>query len=149
MLFLSAAAGKAFTTVFAGFAFTITSLPNIIFCPALVAGFTFVLIITKPGSVNFPTFTVSLVPISATQSSSFVASLFFISIAVASALAMAPLLMGVPPFIAFMAFMDFGAMGDWRMKRGAARSSGGSLNAVATAQNCSSKLVTEGGTNRY
>merc|ERR1719486_886651 len=35
--FLSAATGKAFTTVFAGFAFTLVSLPKIIFVHAFVA----------------------------------------------------------------------------------------------------------------
>merc|ERR1719195_1735076 len=115
MLFLSAAAGKAFTTVFAGFAFTTTSWPNMIFFPALVAGFTLVLIITRPGSVNLPTLAVSLVPISARQPSAFAATLFLISIAVAMASAMAPLLMGMPPFMAFMDFI-FGAMAAWEVR---------------------------------
>merc|ERR1719162_2927131 len=109
MLFLSAAAGKAFTTVFAGFAFTATSLPNITFLPAFVAGFTFVLIITKPGTVNLPTLTVSLVPISARQSSIFAASLFLTFIAVGVPPFMAFIAVtGVPPFMAFIAFV-FGA----------------------------------------
>merc|ERR1712110_914824 len=44
MLFLIAATGNAFTTVLAALALTITSFPNSIFLPALVAGFTRVLI---------------------------------------------------------------------------------------------------------
>merc|ERR1719240_349773 len=43
-----------FTRVFAGFAFTNTSLPKAIRFPAFVAGFFFSLIIVIPGMVNFP-----------------------------------------------------------------------------------------------
>merc|ERR1719378_177952 len=46
--------GKAFTMVFAGLALTMTSFPNAILLPAFVAGFTRVLILKRPGSVNFP-----------------------------------------------------------------------------------------------
>merc|ERR1719191_1807669 len=62
--FLSADTGKAFTTVLAGFAATVTSLPNIIFLPAFVAGFLFVLIITKPGITNLPALLTCAAPIS-------------------------------------------------------------------------------------
>merc|ERR1712006_76963 len=54
--FFSAAAGKTFTTVFAGFALTLTSLPNIVLTPALVAGFVRVLMRHKPGMANTPVF---------------------------------------------------------------------------------------------
>eukprot|EP00973_Karenia_brevis_P013358 1814116-Karenia_brevis.AAC.1 len=43
-LLFKAATGNAFTTVFAGFALTTTSLPKNIFFPAFVAGFWRVLI---------------------------------------------------------------------------------------------------------
>merc|ERR1712008_74550 len=51
---LNAATAKALTTVLAGFAFTIVSLPNITFLVALVAGFLLVLILARPGMVNTP-----------------------------------------------------------------------------------------------
>merc|ERR1711869_149883 len=60
--FLSAATGKAFTTVFAGFALILVSLPNIILTPALVAGFVRVLMRQTPGRVKTPVFFTSLVP---------------------------------------------------------------------------------------
>merc|ERR1711924_54966 len=59
--FLSAATAKAFTTVFAGFALTLVSLPNIILTPALVAGLTLVLMRQMPGIVKIPVFLTSLV----------------------------------------------------------------------------------------
>merc|ERR1712146_384702 len=46
-LFFSAAKGNAFTTFRAGFAFTITVLPNTSRFPALVAGFVRVLILNN------------------------------------------------------------------------------------------------------
>merc|ERR1711920_767370 len=55
----STLAGKAFTTVLAGFAFTRTTLPNISRLPAFVAGFLRVLIVTRPGTLNLPFFFVS------------------------------------------------------------------------------------------
>ena len=54
--FLIAERQKAFTTVFAGRAFTTTTLPNISRLPAFVAGLSRVLIMQRPGSVNLPTF---------------------------------------------------------------------------------------------
>merc|ERR1719248_410364 len=59
--FLRAATAKAFTTVFAGFAFTLVSLPNITFTHAFVAGLVLVLIRQTPGMVNTPDFLTSLV----------------------------------------------------------------------------------------
>merc|ERR1719394_990330 len=58
---LRAFAGKAFTMVLAGFAFTMTTLPKISRFPALVAFFWRVLIITTPGMTNLPLFFVSVV----------------------------------------------------------------------------------------
>merc|ERR1719198_322482 len=112
--FLSAATGKAFTTVLAGFAATLTSLPNISLLPALVAGFFLVLIITKPGRTNFPALFTCAAPISARASMIFAHSAFFISQAVARASAMPPFARAFPAalatfiaFIAFIAFMAF------------------------------------------
>merc|ERR1719263_1740501 len=51
----------AFTIVFAGFAFTLVSLPNIILTPAFVAGFVRVLMRQMPGMVNTPVFFTSVV----------------------------------------------------------------------------------------
>merc|ERR1719506_1844399 len=67
MLRFRAATAKAFTTVFAGFAFTTTSFPNIILFPALVAGFTLVLILHNPGRVKMPVDFTSPAPISASD----------------------------------------------------------------------------------
>merc|ERR1719488_276485 len=58
---LRAFAGKAFTTVLAGFAFTMTTLPKISRFPALVAFFWRVLIMTTPGMTNLPFFFASCV----------------------------------------------------------------------------------------
>merc|ERR1719394_1963366 len=58
---LTAFAGKAFTMVLAGFAFTMTTLPKISRFPALVAFFCRVLIITTPGMTNLPFFFASVV----------------------------------------------------------------------------------------
>merc|ERR1719188_2772779 len=94
--------------VLAGLALTITSLPKISFFPALVAGFRRVLIMHKPGIVHFPVFFTSCVATLARVSKTFVTSDFLSSVPSARACAKAPLLIGVPPFIAFIAFI--GAM---------------------------------------
>merc|ERR1719222_1643357 len=52
-----AATGKAFTTFFAGLAFTMTTLPKTSLLPAFVAGFIRVLILHKPGRVKMPLLT--------------------------------------------------------------------------------------------
>merc|ERR1719359_2222535 len=120
MDFLSAATGKAFTTVLAGFAATVNSLPNINRLPALVAGFFLVLIMIRPGSTNLPALFTCVAPTSASASMIFEHSAFFISQAVASASAMAPFPRAAPAtlalafigflaFIAFMAFIVFAA----------------------------------------
>merc|ERR1712066_190894 len=104
MLFFKAATQEALTTVFAGFAFTIITLPKTSLLPALVAGFTRVLIMQRPGMVNLPFFT-SLVATSANDSSIFLATAGFTSVAAASAAARAPFDMAAPAFAAFMAPM--------------------------------------------
>jgi len=81
----NAATAKALTTVLAGFAFTIVSLPNITFLVALVAGFLLVLILARPGMVNTPAFFTSAVPTSANEARSLVTTPFFSSAPVASA----------------------------------------------------------------
>merc|ERR1719511_475689 len=75
MLFFNAATQKAFTTLLAGLAFTLTSLLNTVRLPALVAGLTRVLIITNPGIVNLLLVFTSLAPTSARLSSIFFTSL--------------------------------------------------------------------------
>merc|ERR1711970_656513 len=63
--FLSAATAKAFTTVFAGCAFTFFSTPNITLTPAFLAGFPLVLMRATPGMVKMPVFFTSAVAIAA------------------------------------------------------------------------------------
>merc|ERR1712190_487232 len=96
--FFSAATAKAFTTVLAGFALTITSLPKISLLPALVAGFMRVLIMHTPGIVHFPVFFTSCVATLVRVSSTLVTCDFFSSVPSARACARAPLLIGLPPF---------------------------------------------------
>merc|ERR1711920_113817 len=103
--FLSAATAKAFTMVLAGFALTITILPKISFFPALVAGFRRVLIMHRPGMVTFPVFFTSPVATLASVSRTLVTCDFFSSVPSARACAKAPLVNGLPPFIAFIAFI--------------------------------------------
>merc|ERR1712066_96172 len=119
----NAATAKAFTTVFAGFALTTTSLPNIIFFPALVAGFFLVLIMQRPGSTNLPLDFTSVVPTSARLSSSFEQTDLFKSCCVASASAIPPFdSFPVRLFIAFIAFIAFiGAIGQQRGQGAQAR----------------------------
>merc|ERR1719362_1897993 len=105
--FFKAATQKAFTTVLAGLAFTITTLPKISFLPALVAGLTRVLIMHKPGMVNLPTFLVSLAPKAARAFKTDTTCPFFNSASSASFRAMAPLDIARP---VFMPFMALGAM---------------------------------------
>merc|ERR1719203_2771775 len=93
---LIALAGKAFTTVLAGFAFTKTSLPKIILLPAFVAGFLRVLIITKPGTTNLPFFFASAVAMLARVVRTWPATAFFTSQLSAMAAVRALLVMTVP-----------------------------------------------------
>merc|ERR1719191_1882684 len=109
---LSAATGKAFTTVLAGFAFTFISWPKAILTPALVAGLTRVLILQRPGMVKIPVFFTSVVARVAKLSRRPAHTFVFISCCSASVLTSAPLVITLlPDFIAFIAFMLFmGAM---------------------------------------
>merc|ERR1719491_1718967 len=100
MLFLRAATQNALTTVEAGFAFTIITLPKTSLLPALVAGFLRVFNMHRPGMVNLPFFFTSLVANSARLSSAFLHTAGFNSVASASAAAMPDLLMDTTPFIA-------------------------------------------------
>merc|ERR1719384_1376166 len=72
--------GKALTTVLAGLALTMTTLPKTSLLPAFVAGFNRVLIIHKPGSTNFPAFFTSFAPISAKLFTAFAHTAFFSSV---------------------------------------------------------------------
>merc|ERR1719384_457195 len=103
---LRAAVGNALTTVLAGFALTTTSLPNIIFLEAFVAGFLLVLILARPGMVNTPDFFTSAVPTSAKLPKILVTTLFFSSTLVARTSARAPLVM----VFGAAAFIPLGAM---------------------------------------
>merc|ERR1711988_1473776 len=101
---------KAFTTVCAAFAFTLTSLPNAMRLPAFLAGLCLVLIMQMPGIVNLPVPLVSFSASSAKASKTLVISDLFFSHAVAKASAMPLFGMDLTPFfarIAFIAFMDF------------------------------------------
>merc|ERR1711990_331265 len=102
---LSAATGKAFTMVLAGFAFTLISWPNAIRTPALVAGFTRVLILQRPGIVKMPFFFTSVVARVAKLSRSPPCTLVFISCCSARVLTRAPLVMTL--LLDFKAFMAF------------------------------------------
>merc|ERR1711972_914293 len=102
-LFFRAAAGKAFTIFRAGFAFTITTLPKTSLLPAFVAGFVRVFNLHKPGREKRPVLPTSFVAISAKLSMNFEHTDFLSSHDVASASAMAPLVIGLPAvFIVFM-----------------------------------------------
>merc|ERR1719199_469497 len=108
---LRAATAKAFTTVLAGFAFTFTSLPKIFLTPALVAGFTRVLILQRPGIVKMPFFFTSPVASSAKLSRRPDIALVLSSCLSAKALTIAPFDMALAPaFIAFIDFIFFMAM---------------------------------------
>merc|ERR1719385_711007 len=107
--FFSAPTGNAFTTVLAGLAFTTISFPKAITMPALVAGFTRVLIMQSPGMVNLPAFFTSFVATVARVFKIFAASDFLSSCAVAMASARPVLVMrGLLDFKAFIVFI--GAM---------------------------------------
>merc|ERR1712050_618810 len=93
MLALRAATGNAFTIFFAGLALTMVILPNISRLPAFVAGFMRVLMRHRPGTVKMPDFFTSSVAISARLLMTLEATVFFSSHLVATASAMAPLVM--------------------------------------------------------
>merc|ERR1719265_2719852 len=94
--------------VLAGFAFTAIILPKANLVPALVAGFTLVLIITSPGIVNLPLLT-SFVASSVRTSRQPAHCAFLKPVAVASASAM-PLFGKALTLLAFMTFMAFMAV---------------------------------------
>merc|ERR1719433_2031972 len=106
--FFSAATGNALTTVFAGLAFTMTTLPKTSLFPALVAGFLRVLILQMPGKVKTALFFSSPAPISARLARTLETSFFLSSHPVARASAKALLPM-TAPFIALG-----GMLGKWR-----------------------------------
>merc|ERR1719382_1335947 len=91
--------GKALTIFLAGLALTIITLPKTSRLPALVAGFMRVLIRHKPGSVKMPVFATSLVATSDNDPMNLAATDFLSSHAVASASAMAPLVMALAVFV--------------------------------------------------
>merc|ERR1719343_146080 len=93
MLAFKAATGYAFTIFLAGFALTITTLPNTTRFPAFVAGLVRVFSLHKPGSANTPVFLTSCVATSARTLSAFAQTDFFNSQDVAMASAIAPLVM--------------------------------------------------------
>merc|ERR1711907_221543 len=110
-LFFNAATANALTTVLAGLALTLISLPKATRFPALVAGLCLVLIMQTPGMVNLP-FLISLLASSAKASKTFDTSDLFFSHASPKASAMALLGMDFTLFIAFfipffMAFIAF------------------------------------------
>merc|ERR1719254_123347 len=106
-LSLMALAGNAFTTFFAGFAFTITTLPKISLLPAFVAGFVLVLRRHKPGRAKTPDFFTSVVAIAARLSSTFAHWDFFSSqaVAICSAMALFPMAFFAAPFMPFIGAM--------------------------------------------
>mmetsp|Transcript_20439 Transcript_20439/g.38374 ORF Transcript_20439/g.38374 Transcript_20439/m.38374 type:complete len:226 (+) Transcript_20439:136-813(+) len=103
MLLFNAATGNAFTTVLAGLALTTTSLPNIIFFPAFVAGFWRVLIWQTPGMTNLPALFTPFVAMTAKLPIILEQTDFFNPCSSASAAAKAPLVMSLAP--AFMPFI--------------------------------------------
>merc|ERR1719373_1339885 len=103
MLAFKAAAGKAFTIFLAGFALTMTTLPNTSRLPALVAGLVRIFSLHSPGIANTPAFFTFVVATSASESNTFAHTDFFSSHLVANASAIAPLVMDFAP--AFMAFI--------------------------------------------
>merc|ERR1719343_1818289 len=109
-LSLMAFTGKAFTTLRAGFAFTMTTLPKTSRSPAFVAGFVLVFSLQRPGSVKTPAFVTSAVANSAKLLIIFAHTDFFSSHDVAKESAIAPFVMLFAAFIAFM-----GAMATWEL----------------------------------
>merc|ERR1712087_66486 len=93
ILDFKAATGYAFTIFLAGFALTMTTLPNTSRFPAFVAGLVRVFSLHKPGSANTPVFFTSCVATSARTLSAFAQTDFFNSQDAAMASAIAPLVM--------------------------------------------------------
>lgn len=104
---MNAAAGKAFTTVFAGFAFTLVSLPKIILVHAFVAGLVLVLMRQRPGILKIPVFFTSFAATVTRLFKILEQSLVFISCSVAIDFNNSPFVIAFaePVFIAFMGAM--------------------------------------------
>merc|ERR1719379_1555418 len=100
-----AATGYAFTIFLAGFALTITTLPNTSRFPAFVAGLVRVFSLHKPGSANTPVFFTSCVATSARTLSAFAQTDFFNSQDAAIASAIAPLVMALDVVAFFIGAM--------------------------------------------
>ena len=107
MACLRAETGKAFTTVRAGRALIMQTLPNISRLPAFVAGFVRVSTRAMPGTITLPVFFKFAATTSAKADKTFEQSDFFKSQAVARASASPPLVMLLAPLRATMAFMAF------------------------------------------
>merc|ERR1719221_2004068 len=107
-LLFKAATGNAFTIVRAGRAFTRTVLPNMVLSVAFVAGFTRLLILQRPGNVNWPIVPISFVAIPARVLMTLDACLVFISNSPAIALTRAPFVIAFLPLAAFAAFIALG-----------------------------------------
>merc|ERR1719163_1248504 len=104
--FFNADTGYAFTTVFAGLALTLTSLPKMFLTPAFVAGFVRVLSRQRPGIVKTPFFFTSVVAMVTRLLIILAHAPCFNSCFVASIFETAPLLMALAPV-----FMDLDFMG--------------------------------------
>merc|ERR1719440_2675870 len=102
----------AFTTVFAGCAFTLTSLPNIILVPAFVAGFTRDLIRKRFGTLKIPFFFTSAAAMATKLSRTSRQTFCFNSCSPAIAAVKAPFVIALlpPAFMAFIVFMAFMGM---------------------------------------
>ena len=107
MACLRAETGKAFTTVRAGLALTMQTLPNISRLPAFVAFFVRVSTRTMPGTITLPVFFKFAATTSAKADKTVEQSDFFKSHAVARASASPPLVTLLAPLRATMAFMAF------------------------------------------
>merc|ERR1719203_382980 len=114
---LIALAGKAFTTVLAGFAFTKTSLPKINLLPAFVAGFLRVLIVTKPGTTNLPFFFASAVAMLARVLRAWPMTFLFTSQLSAMAAMRALLVMTVPFIMGAISVAEAAQAGAWSEPR--------------------------------
>merc|ERR1719197_175258 len=97
----------ALTTVFAGCAFTFTSLPNIILVPAFVAGFTRVLMRKRFGTLKIPFFFTSAAAMATKLSSTSRQTFAFNSCSSAMAAVKALFVMALLLFLAFIALGAF------------------------------------------
>merc|ERR1719310_1364479 len=105
ILAFKAATGYAFTIFLAGFALTITTLPNTSRFPAFVAGLGRVFSLHKPGSAKTPVFFTSCVATSARTLRAFAQTDFFNPQDAAIASAIAPLVMAFDVLAFFIGAM--------------------------------------------